>query len=105
MYSSRKLKQKLIATCLLGFASLAQSAEDEQANQQNSNLPDLEFLEFLGQFETDSGQWLEPGSLLTQEFGSLLDASGAPAADTDTNDDNGASGDTNAADANQQSNN
>lgn len=105
MYSSRKLNQTLIATCLLGFVSVAQGAENEQDNQQNPNLPDLEFLEFLGQFETDSGQWLEPGSLLTEEFGSLLDASSVPAPDSDTNDDNSAGSDTNAADANQQSNN
>ena len=37
-------------------------------------LPDLEFLEFLGQFESDEGEWIDPGSLLADEFSDLLNA-------------------------------
>lgn len=105
LYSSGKLKQKLIAACLLGFVSAAQGAENEPADQQNPNLPSLEFLEFLGQFETDSGQWIEPGSLLTEEFGNLLDASITPAPNSDANDDSPANGEPNSANFDQQSNN
>jgi len=44
-------------------------------NEQSEDVPDLEFLEFLGQFETDSGEWIDPDSLLTEEFTDLLEAS------------------------------
>jgi hypothetical protein len=44
-------------------------------NEQSEDAPDLGFLEFLGQFETDAGEWIDPSSLLTEEFTELLDAS------------------------------
>ena len=56
-----------------GLFSSAYAAEDEPGEVT----PDLEFLEFLGQFETDSGEWMDPNSLLTEEFTELLDASAA----------------------------
>tara|TARA_B110000444_G_C18612330_1_gene488234 strand:- start:175 stop:417 length:243 start_codon:yes stop_codon:yes gene_type:complete len=44
-------------------------------NEQSEDAPDLEFLEFLGQFETDAGEWIDPDSLITKEFTELLEAS------------------------------
>jgi hypothetical protein len=38
------------------------------------DLPDLELLQFLGEFETDEGEWIEPELLLESEFSQLLDA-------------------------------
>ena len=52
------------------FAS-AVAAQDEQSE----SAPDLEFLEFLGQFETNSSEWIDPDSLLTEGFTELLEAS------------------------------
>ena len=43
--------------------------------EQSEDAPDLEFLEFLGQFETDAGEWIDPDSLLTEEFTELLETS------------------------------
>jgi hypothetical protein len=37
--------------------------------------PSLELLEFLGQWETDDGEWIAPEDLADAEFGLLLDAS------------------------------
>jgi hypothetical protein len=95
-------KAKLITACLLGFLSAAQAAENEHTNQQN---PDLAFLEFLGQFETDSGEWIDPGSLLTEEFGELLDASTIPppAPNSGTDTDSGTNDKSNSASTDQQS--
>ena len=53
-------------------------------NEQNDTAPDLEFLEFLGQFETDAGEWIDPDSLLTEEFAELLDASTEANTDSET---------------------
>lgn len=35
--------------------------------------PSLEFLEFLGQWETGDGEWLSPTDLVDESFGQLLD--------------------------------
>ncbi len=59
---------------LFSLTSLVHAAEDEQENQQNNALPDIEFLEFLGQFESDEGEWISPESLMAQEFEGLLNA-------------------------------
>ena len=49
------LVEKAFALCLLGLISTAHGAENEHAAKDSPELPDLEFLEFLGQFETDEG--------------------------------------------------
>ena len=43
------------------------------------SMPDLAFLEFLGQFETEQGHWIEPTALLEEEFSQLLQAVSAAA--------------------------
>ena len=53
---------------MTGTFSSAIAAQDEQ----NESASDLEF---LGQFETDAGEWINPDSLLTEEFTELLEAS------------------------------
>ena len=65
---------RLAGIWLLGLLASAQGAEDEQTASDEQDLPDLEFLEFLGSFETDEGEWIDPGSLLSDEFNELLDA-------------------------------
>jgi len=69
-----KVLQLLIVLCL--FTSGAKAAEDNLETElegQSSNLPDMEFLEFLGSFETDSGEWVDPTELLQVEFELLLE--------------------------------
>ena len=63
-----KSLRKFYWRCLAGHMGAIQAAENEQALQ----LPDLELLEFLGSFQTDNGEWVEPESLLTVEFAELL---------------------------------
>lgn len=69
-----KVAEKLFAICLLGLISTAQAVENETNTETESGLPDLEFLEFLGQFETDNGEWINPASLMTEDFEILLEA-------------------------------
>lgn len=61
-----------MVVCLVGLMSTAHGTGNEQVEQKATNTPDLEFLEFLGQFETDAGEWIDPESLLTEEFDDLL---------------------------------
>ena len=68
-----KVLQLMIVLSL--FTSGARAAEDNletEIEEQSSNLPDMEFLEFLGSFETDSGDWVDPTELLQIEFELLL---------------------------------
>lgn len=60
-----------LGLCMLCTACVSRAAEEESVEIE---LPDLEMLEFLGQFATDDGDWVEPDSLLSDEFGQLLDA-------------------------------
>lgn len=55
---------------MTGAFSNTIAAENEQSEEEL----ELGFLEFLGQFETDSGEWIDPDSLLTVEFTELLEA-------------------------------
>ena len=68
------------------------AAEDEPASQAQNAAPDIELLEFLGSFQTDNGEWVEPASLLTEEFTELLNLAArmdaASNSGTGTNDDN-----------------
>lgn len=81
IYSGRVL----LFACVTGALSNTHAAQ----NEQSEDVPDLEFIEFLGQFETDAGEWIDPDSLLTGEFTELLDAS--IEADSDDNSSNDSS--------------
>lgn len=50
----------------------AEANEQNSLEQQENTLPDLEFLEFLGSFETDSGEWVNPENLASEDFDALL---------------------------------
>ncbi|MCG8416179.1 MAG: hypothetical protein MI746_18325 [Pseudomonadales bacterium] len=49
------------------------AAEESNDSQETPLLPDIELLEFLGSFQTDNGEWIEPESLLSDEFEDLFE--------------------------------
>jgi hypothetical protein len=71
-------------TLALGWCSalLAQSGalatpaptSESQAARVQEEAPSIEFLEFLGQWETDEGEWIAPEELADDEFAQLLEA-------------------------------
>jgi hypothetical protein len=63
-----------IAFIMAGGCLPPLEAAEVDASQTGDNaMPDLEFLEFLGQFETDEGQWISPGNLMSEEIDDLLE--------------------------------
>jgi hypothetical protein len=48
---------------LLSSPALAQEPGQVGASQENIETPSLEFLEFLGDWETDDGEWIDPEEL------------------------------------------
>ncbi|MBL4580917.1 MAG: hypothetical protein JKY29_03785 [Gammaproteobacteria bacterium] len=65
---------------MIGAVTNTNAAE----NEQSEGAADLEFLEFLGQFETDAGVWIDPDSLLAEEFTELLKTSTEAGSDDDS---------------------
>ena len=80
----------VLLACVTGAISNTYAAE----NEQDSAEPDMEFLEFLGQFETDAGEWIDPDSLLAEEFTDLLDATTEADAASDSSNNDNATNDT-----------
>ena len=58
---------------LLSCPPAGSAAENPQATDSD-NLPSLELLEFLGSFETDSGEWINPAELMLPDFEQLLES-------------------------------
>ena len=48
---------------LLNSPALAQEPGQVRESIENSETPSLEFLEFLGDWETDDGEWIDPEEL------------------------------------------
>jgi len=85
------IRRLLTPVLALGMvAPVIQAANNDAADTQTI-LPNLEFLEFLGQWETDEGEWLPPEQLIDGEFVQLLDAAminiPSQETDSDSNDD------------------
>lgn len=80
--------KRIIALCIGSLIPVIHGAENEVTVEVEMTQPDLEFLEFLGQFETDDGQWIDPGSLLSEEFEDLLNVAenSAPPDNSDNSD-------------------
>jgi hypothetical protein len=61
------------ALLLLGLTLSSEAAENETNGQSDNLVPDLELLEFLGSFQTEDGDYMDPGMMLNDEFVELLD--------------------------------
>ncbi len=61
------------ALLLLGLTLNSQAAENETNGQPDNLIPDLELLEFLDSFQTEDGEYMDPGMMLNDEFVELLD--------------------------------
>ena len=48
---------------LLSSPALAQEPEQDRKSIEDTEMPSLEFLEFLGDWETDDGEWIDPEEL------------------------------------------
>lgn len=63
----------LFSVYLIASSQQVRAAENN-GDSSTSDRPELEFLEFLGQFETDQGDWVPPNVLMMEEFETLLEA-------------------------------
>ncbi|MDO9319915.1 MAG: hypothetical protein Q7V56_17205 [Gammaproteobacteria bacterium] len=103
MVCRRAAAWSLALTLLM--ASSAWGGDQDGSDEQTEAPPPLELLEFLGQWETDDGEWIDPQELEDPALVNLLEAALAPeTAPVETNDDsagdevNGASQDDGGSD-------
>jgi len=47
---------------------------DAQVGLLQDDVPSIEFLEFLGQWETEEGEWIAPEDLANDEMAQLLES-------------------------------
>ena len=75
--SEQRVKSAIPGGCFLPALLLLMSGSLQAAENSASDpqpIPNLELLEFLGSFATEAGEWIDPDSLLEDEFSALLDA-------------------------------
>ena len=59
---------------LLPIVSSVVHAGDMQMDKgQTDAIPSVEFLEFLGEWQTDEGEWIDPEELDDEDFANKLD--------------------------------
>ncbi len=89
----------LVLTLLMG--SGARAADQHAADAPTEAPPPLELLEFLGQWETDDGEWIDPQELENPELVNLLESVMEGVTESETapalTDDDNASEDVNGA--------
>lgn len=69
-----KMKTYTASTCfmLLSFSMPTLFAGEQNANEE---IPSIEFLEFIGEWETEQGEWIDPVEFENEEVDSLIDTS------------------------------
>lgn len=53
----------ILLSGLLSTPAFAQEPEQTRKTSEESETPSLEFLEFLGDWETEDGEWIDPEEL------------------------------------------
>ncbi len=60
------------------------------AEEQTDNevIPSVDFLEFLGEWETEEGEWIDPAELENEELGQLIESTSNFKINNDTDNEN-----------------
>ena len=62
-----------VSVCFLLLCSVSSLYAEEFANDEQQIIPDMDFLEFLGEWETEQGEWIDPETLDDNEIEKLLE--------------------------------
>jgi hypothetical protein len=71
MNGSKKMVYRVSTCCLLILFYMLPVLADEQVSDEE--LPSLEFLEFIGEWETDEGDWIDPLEMERDETVTLFE--------------------------------
>ena len=70
MNGSKKMFYRASRCLLILIFSTSSLFAEEQNNDAK---PTVEFLEFLGEWESDDGAWIDPADLENEEIGKLIE--------------------------------
>ena len=63
-----------VSVCFLLLCSISLLyAEELTDDEQQATMPSMDFLEFLGEWETEQGEWIDPETLEDNEIEKLLE--------------------------------
>ena len=71
MNGSKKMQYRASVCFMLMYCSLTPLFAEQQSAEEE--IPTMEFLEFLGEWETEEGEWIDPVVLENEEFGKLIE--------------------------------
>lgn len=71
MNGSKMMHYSANACFMMLLCSISSISAEEQSNDET--MPSIEFLEFLGEWETEQGEWIDPVELESEEFGTLIE--------------------------------
>lgn len=71
MNGSKKMVYRVSTYAMLLLLSMTQLFAEEETNTES--MPSVEFLEFLGEWETEQGEWIDPNELESEELEQLFD--------------------------------
>jgi len=66
------------ASACFMFALCSMSSLFAGEHMADESKPSMEFLEFLGEWETEEGEWIDPVELENEEFGKLIETVNEP---------------------------
>jgi hypothetical protein len=81
MNGSKKMVCRVSSCFILLFCLSASLFAEEQIN--NEEVPSMAFLEFLGEWETEEGEWIDPIELENEEIGNLIETTSESKVKTD----------------------
>ena len=72
MNGSKKMDCR-VSLCVVLLCSISSSLAEEITNDEQQTAPSIDFLEFLGEWETEQGEWIDPETLKDKELTNLID--------------------------------
>lgn len=71
MNGSKKMSYRVSACLMMLLCSTSILRAEQQDN--TDAMPSMAFLEFLGEWETEEGEWIDPFELEDDEFAALIE--------------------------------
>lgn len=69
----KKMVCRVSVCVLLLFLISSLCAEERTDDAQQTAIPSIDFLEFLGEWETEQGEWIDLETLEDNEIGKILE--------------------------------
>ena len=79
-WMSMNYRHSLILMLMIQFSSILQAT-----SEQDNGAPSLDLLEFLGEWESSDGEWLDPAEFEDNDFAKLIESTESDSSAEDQN--------------------